>query len=165
MKAPDFILQKKIVSAEEAARAVYRHRFMKKKIAFTNGVFDMLHAGHLHLLENAAAQADILVVGLNSDTSVKRLKGEQRPIMNQENRAKLLASLLFVDMVVIFEEDTPLQLIQMLMPDVLIKGGDYQPEQVVGAKEVAEQGGQVVIVPLLEGYSTTALIQKIQTET
>jgi len=138
-------------------------KFMGRSIVFTNGVFDILHPGHIFSLSQAAKEADFLIVGLNSDDSVKRLKGQQRPINHQDSRALLLASLLMVDVVVIFEEDTPLQLINTIKPDVLVKGGDYTIEQIVGAKEVIEQGGRVVINPLVAGYSTTAIIETLKT--
>ena len=136
---------------------------MGKSIVFTNGVFDILHAGHIFSLSQAAKEADFLNIGVNSDDSVKRLKGEQRPLNNQDSRALLLASLLMVDAVVIFEEDTPLELINSIKPDVLVKGGDYTIEQIVGAKEVISNGGRVVINPVIEGYSTTTLIDKLKT--
>jgi len=130
---------------------------------FTNGVFDILHPGHIFSLSQAAREADFLVVGLNSDDSVKRLKGKERPVHDQDSRALLLASLLMVDAVVIFHEDTPLQLINSIEPDVLVKGGDYTIEQIVGAKEVIANGGRVVINPVIDGYSTTSLIDKLKT--
>ena len=136
---------------------------MGKSIVFTNGVFDILHAGHIFSLSQAAKEADFLIIGVNSDDSVKRLKGEQRPLNNQDSRALLLGSLLMVDAVVIFEEDTPLELINSIKPDVLVKGGDYTIEQIVGAKEVISNGGRVVINPVIEGYSTTTLIDKLKT--
>ena len=134
---------------------------MGKSIVFTNGVFDILHPGHIFSLSQAAKEADFLIVGLNSDNSVKRLKGQQRPVNNQDSRALLLASLLMVDAVVIFEEDTPLELINSIRPDVLVKGGDYTIENIVGAKEVMSNGGRVVINPVIEGYSTTNMIDKL----
>ena len=135
---------------------------MGKSIVFTNGVFDILHPGHIFSLSQAAKEADFLIVGLNSDNSVKRLKGQQRPVNNQDSRALLLASLLMVDAVVIFEEDTPLELINSVRPDVIVKGGDYTIEQIVGAKEVMSNGGRVVINPVIEGYSTTSIIDKLK---
>ena len=135
---------------------------MGRSIAFTNGVFDILHPGHIFSLSQAAKEADYLIVGVNSDDSVKRLKGKDRPVNNQEARSLILASLLMVDAVVIFEEDTPLQLINAIKPDVLIKGGDYTIEQIVGAKEVITNGGRVVINPIVEGYSTTNIIEKLK---
>jgi rfaE bifunctional protein nucleotidyltransferase chain/domain len=135
-------------------------RVHNKKVAFTNGVFDILHQGHIFSLSQAAKEADYLIVGLNADASVKRLKGESRPVNNQDSRALVLASLIMVDAVVIFEEDTPLELIKAVMPDVLIKGGDYTIEQIVGAKEVMANGGRVVINPILDGFSTTNIIEQ-----
>jgi len=133
-----------------------------RSIVFTNGVFDILHPGHIFSLSQAAKEADLLIVGLNSDHSVKRLKGQQRPVNNQDSRALLLASLLMVDAVVIFEEDTPLELMNSIRPDVLVKGGDYTIETIVGAKEVIANGGRVVINPVIEGYSTTNIIDKLK---
>ena len=124
-------------------------------------MFDILHPGHIFSLSQAATEADFLIVGVNSDNSVKRLKGTARPINNQDSRVLLLASLLMVDAVVIFEEDTPLELINSIRPDVLVKGGDYAIEQIVGAKEVQLNGGRVVINPIVAGYSTTDIIDKL----
>jgi len=135
---------------------------VERTIAFTNGVFDILHPGHIFSLSQAAQEADYLIVGLNSDDSVKRLKGKDRPINNQESRSLILAALLMVDAVVIFEEDTPLELINAVRPDVLVKGGDYTIEQIVGAREVVASGGRVVINPLVQGYSTTEIINKFR---
>lgn len=161
MKRPDLI-PSKIVSLAEAAFRAGQWRINGKKIAFTNGVFDLLHEGHLASLAAAAKEADYLVVGLNSDNSVKRLKGETRPVLNQSSRALILASLLVVDLVVIFEEDTPLNLVKTLMPDVLVKGGDYTIGQVVGAQEVIANKGRVVINPIIEGFSTTSIIERLR---
>ena len=132
-----------------------------KRIAFTNGVYDLLHKGHIFSLSQAAKEGDILIIGLNSDASVKRLKGESRPVNDQDARALLLVALTMVDAVVVFEEDTPLKLITSILPDVLIKGGDYTIDQIAGAKEVIENGGKVVINPILDGFSTTAIIKAI----
>jgi rfaE bifunctional protein nucleotidyltransferase chain/domain len=151
-------IPEKIFTPVQIVQKVAQLRLMSKKIAFTNGVFDILHQGHIYSLSEAAKEADYLIVGLNSDASVKKLKGETRPINNQDSRALLLASLLMIDAVVIFEEETPLELIKAIMPDVLVKGGDYTVEQVAGAKEVIVNGGRVVINPVLEGFSTTAII-------
>jgi D-beta-D-heptose 7-phosphate kinase/D-beta-D-heptose 1-phosphate adenosyltransferase len=155
-------IPEKIFTAVQIVKKVAQLRLPGKKIAFTNGVFDILHQGHIYSLSQAAKEADYLIVGLNSDASVKRLKGESRPINNQDARALLLASLVMVDAVVIFEEDTPLELIKAIMPDVLIKGGDYTVEQIAGAKEVMANGGQVVINPMLEGFSTTAIVEQLK---
>jgi len=163
MKRADLIPHR-IINREQAVQQVTQWKAMGKKVAFTNGVFDILHPGHIFSLSEAAKEGDYLVVGLNADASVKRLKGDSRPVNNQEARAILLAALLMVDAVVIFEEDTPLELITAILPDVVIKGGDYTPEQVAGGKEVITAGGKVVINPILEGYSTTALIEKMKGE-
>lgn len=160
MKRADLIPQK-ILTQEEAVRRVAQWRLLNKKIVFTNGVFDILHQGHIFSLSQAAREGDVLIIGLNADASVKRLKGDSRPVNNQESRALVLASLVMVDAVVLFEEDSPLELIKSLMPDVLVKGGDYTVEQIAGAKEVIANGGQVVINPILEGFSTTNIIQQI----
>jgi D-beta-D-heptose 7-phosphate kinase/D-beta-D-heptose 1-phosphate adenosyltransferase len=132
-----------------------------QKIVFTNGCFDILHAGHVRLLRQAAALGDFLVVGLNSDASVRRLKGPTRPLNNEEARSELLAALEPVDAVVAFEEDTPFALIEALGPDVLVKGGDYRPDEVVGREVVEARGGQLVLVPLVEGHSTTNLARRL----
>ena len=147
---------------EQAARHLAAARIKGKTVAFTNGCFDILHEGHIFSLSQAAQEADILVVGVNSDASVKRLKGNERPVNNEQSRSLLLAALVLVDLVVIFDEDTPLELITALHPDVLVKGGDYTPEQVVGAKEVISWGGRVVINPIVPGFSTTGIIEKIR---
>jgi D-glycero-beta-D-manno-heptose 1-phosphate adenylyltransferase len=156
------LIAKKILNRPEAAMKMAQWRVNGKTIAFTNGVFDILHAGHIHSLSAAAAEADFLVVGLNSDESVKRLKGSERPVNGVDSRALLLASLIIVDAVVIFQEDTPLELINELKPDVLVKGGDYRMEQIVGAKEVIASGGRVIINPVIQGFSTTSIISKIR---
>ena len=161
MNRPDLI-PRKIITLPELLQTANRWRLPGKTIAFTNGVFDILHEGHIASLSQAASEADWLVVGLNSDASVKRLKGESRPLNNQRSRALLLASMVMVDAVVLFEEDTPLELINALLPDVLVKGGDYTIEQIVGAKEVIANGGRVVINPIIEGLSTTAIIEAMK---
>ncbi|HEY4108630.1 D-glycero-beta-D-manno-heptose 1-phosphate adenylyltransferase [Puia sp.] len=160
MKVPQIIPQK-IYDLAGIEHQVRRWRLLSKTVSFTNGCFDILHQGHIASLSDAAREADILVVGVNSDSSTRRLKGESRPINGQDARATLLASLLMVDAVVIFDEDTPLQLITTVMPDVLVKGGDYTLEQIVGAKEVMASGGRVVINPMVPGFSTTGIIDKI----
>jgi rfaE bifunctional protein nucleotidyltransferase chain/domain len=155
-------IPEKIFNAEQIVQKVAQLRLHSKKIVFTNGVFDILHSGHVYSLSQAAKEADYLIVGLNSDASVKRLKGENRPVNKQDARAMLLASLVMVDAVVIFEEDTPLDLIKAIMPDVLVKGGDYTVEQIAGAKEVIANGGRVVINKILEQFSTTAIIEQLR---
>jgi D-glycero-beta-D-manno-heptose 1-phosphate adenylyltransferase len=160
MKNADIIKQK-VYSLSELQKQVTRWKFLNKKIAFTNGCFDILHEGHVYSLCEAAKEGDILIVGINSDQSTKRLKGPLRPINNEGSRALIIASLIVTDAVIIFEEDTPLELITAIMPDTIVKGGDYSIEQVVGAKEVMANGGRVVINPIIEGFSTTGIIEKI----
>ncbi len=152
----------KIYTLPDLLLQVHKWKFLGKKIAFTNGVFDILHEGHIASLSQAASFGDILIVGVNSDASVKRLKGTTRPINNEQSRALILASLLMTDAVVLFEEDTPLQLITAILPDVLVKGSDYTIEQIAGAKEVLANGGKVEISPILEGFSTTSIIDKMK---
>ena len=132
-----------------------------RTVVFTNGCFDVLHAGHLDSLRRARAEGDFLVVGLNGDDSVRRLKGEGRPLVSEGDRAELLAALEPVDRVVLFHEDTPTRIIERLLPDVLVKGGDYTPEEIVGADTVRGAGGRVVVVPLKEGLSTRGLIARV----
>lgn len=152
----------KITDLKTLCFKVAAWRATGKTISFTNGCFDILHEGHISSLSQAAKEADLLIVGVNSDASIKRLKGNDRPINHEQSRALILASLSVVDAVVIFEEDTPLQLIQAILPDVLVKGGDYTIDQIVGSKEVLANGGKVVINPIVEGYSTTGIIQQIK---
>lgn len=161
MKKAD-IIEQKIMDLAKSQSMIASWKVLGKTVAFTNGCFDILHEGHIFSLSAAAKEADYLVVGLNSDASVKRLKGESRPVNTQHSRALLLASLLMVDAVVIFEENTPLELITAIKPDVLVKGGDYTIEQIVGSKEVMANGGRVVINPIVAGFSTTGLIQQIK---
>ena len=161
MKNTDVIKQK-IYPLNAMLHKLAQIRLTGTTISFTNGVFDILHTGHIASLSQAAAEASFLIVGLNSDASVKRLKGNERPINNQHARALVLASLIIVDAVVIFDEDTPLELITAILPNVLVKGGDYTIEQIVGAKEVLANGGRVVINEMVEGFSTTGIIDKIR---
>jgi len=132
------------------------------RVVFTNGVFDLLHPGHVDVLVRARARGDVLVVGLNNDASVKRLKGPDRPVRSEGERAYVLAALEAVDAVTLFEQDTPLQLVQLLQPDVIVKGGDYSPDTVVGADDVRARGGEVVIIPLTPGHSTTSTIDRLR---
>ncbi|HQV05237.1 MAG: D-glycero-beta-D-manno-heptose 1-phosphate adenylyltransferase [Chitinophagaceae bacterium] len=160
--APIDDIEKNIFTLEQLQKEVAARKDAGQKIAFTNGVFDILHQGHIFSLTEAAAQADYLIVAINADVSVKRLKGKQRPINAQNARALVVAALRMVDAVIIFEEDTPLQLITTLWPDVLIKGGDYSIEQIAGAKEVIAHGGRVIINPIVEGFSTSSIIRAMQ---
>lgn len=155
------IIEKKIFTLPELVKRIAQWRLLGKTIAFTNGVFDIMHRGHIASLSQAASEADLLIVGLNSDASTKRLKGDSRPVNDEQARCIVMASLLMVDAVVLFEEDTPLELIKAVMPDVLVKGGDYTEEQIAGAKEVKANGGRIVINPIVEGFSTTGIIGKI----
>lgn len=158
--SPDLI-PGKIYALPEIIQKASQWKKQGKKIVFTNGVFDLLHKGHIFSLTQAAKEGDVLVIGLNSDGSVKRLKGDSRPINEQDARALLLAALTMVDAVVIFEEDTPLKLITSILPGVLVKGGDYTIDEIAGAKEVIANGGKVVINQILDGFSTTAIIKAI----
>ena len=160
MKQTDAI-KIRILDRQQLIQEVVRLRLKSKTIAFTNGVFDILHEGHITVLSKAASFADILIVGINSDASVKKIKGEDRPVNNENSRALIIASLIMVDDIVIFEEETPVEIIKLIQPDVLVKGGDYTLDTIVGAKEVIAHGGTVEIVPLLEGFSTTNIIEKI----
>jgi D-beta-D-heptose 7-phosphate kinase/D-beta-D-heptose 1-phosphate adenosyltransferase len=148
-----------VLSWEEAARW---RRAVPGRVVFTNGVFDLLHPGHVDLLASARAEGDALIVGVNSDASVRRLKGVDRPVRSEHERAHVLAALRDVDAVVIFAEDTPLELVRHLRPDVLVKGGDYTPDTVVGREDVESWGGRVVIVPLRPGQSTTSIIERVR---
>ena len=163
MKKSD-TLKDRIFRREELPQEIKRLRLKSKSIAFTNGVFDILHEGHIAVLAEAASFADVLIVGVNSDSSVKKLKGDSRPINNQDSRALIIASLIMVDVVVIFDEETPIDLIKMIKPDVLVKGGDYTLETMVGAKEVLDDGGRVEFIPVREGFSTTNIIKKISSK-
>jgi rfaE bifunctional protein nucleotidyltransferase chain/domain len=160
MKQPQ-VIQHKIFSSKEIVFQVNRWKLLNKTVSFTNGCFDILHPGHIASLSEAAREADFLIVGLNSDRSAHNLKGKGRPVLDEKSRSTMLASLMIVDAVVIFDEDTPLNLIETIKPDVLVKGGDYTIDQIVGAKEVISAGGRVVINPILPGFSTTGLIDKI----
>lgn len=151
----------KIQSLSEAQQTVQAWKDAGLQVVFTNGCFDILHLGHVTLLQQAAYLGDKLVVALNSDASVQRLKGKHRPLQNQDTRTAVMAALEMVDLVVVFDEDTPLQLINTLLPDVLAKGGDWQVQDIVGSDTVIEMGGTVHSLPFVEGFSTTAVEQKI----
>ncbi len=157
-------IEGKIVSKEEAKKLIDLWKKQDLKVVFTNGCFDILHSGHLKYLSEAWELGNKLVVGLNADVSVKILKGENRPINNENSRALMLASLFFVDLVVLFEEETPENLITTITPNILVKGGDYKIENIVGAKHVIENGGQVLPLSFVEGFSSTNIINKIKSE-
>lgn len=152
----------KISDIEELKRRLAQWRVKSDRIVFTNGCFDILHVGHLHTLKESIQLGDKLIVGLNSDASVSRLKGKERPVVNQLDRSEMLAALEMVDAVIIFEDDTPEELIQMIKPDVLCKGGDWSIENIVGGDFVKSYGGQVVSIPFVQGYSSSSLINKIK---
>lgn len=152
---------RKVRTREELKEVLARLRKKGKKIVFTNGCFDILHAGHTRYLKEARKLGDVLVLALNSDASVRTIKGEKRPIVPQDERTEVLSSLESVDFIVIFEESTPLELIEYLKPDILVKGGDWAEKDVVGRDSVKKWGGRVVIIPKIEGASTTNIIEKI----
>ncbi len=155
-------IQHKIYTQESLLKQVNAWRVLNKKIVFTNGVFDILHKGHIASLSEAATYGDMLVVGINADASVKKLKGPTRPVNDENARALILASLLQTDAVVIFEEDTPLELIKLIKPNVLVKGGDYTIDEIVGAKEVLAAGGEVKIASIVDGISTSKIIDDLK---
>jgi len=159
---PGNSIPNKILTLPELQRKIAQWRLLNKTIVFTNGCFDILHAGHIASLSEAAQHGDFLIVGLNADASVKGLKGDGRPVNDEQSRALVMASLTMVDAVVIFSEPTPLELIKAIQPDILVKGGDYKIEDIVGAKEVMDRGGQVIINPIVQGFSTTSIINKLQ---
>jgi rfaE bifunctional protein nucleotidyltransferase chain/domain len=150
-----------IVAIEELIRERERLRREGKRVVFTNGCFDLLHSGHVQYLSQARSLGDVLIVAINSDASVRALKGEARPVLNEQERALIVASLAAVDYVTIFDEETPQRLIARLLPDVLVKGGDWPVEQIVGRQEVEAAGGEVLSLPYFEGSSTTDIIERI----
>jgi len=155
------LLSKKIAtSKEELLRLVNIYKFQNKKIVFSNGCFDIIHRGHIEYLAKAASFGDVMIIGLNTDSSVSRLKGENRPVQDEKARALVIASLSFVDNIILFDEDTPFELINYLKPDILVKGSDYSVETIVGADIVLENGGKVETIDLVEGYSTSNIIEK-----
>ncbi len=153
--------ESKIVSYEQIGRISDEYRNEKKKIVFTNGCFDVVHPGHVYCLYKASREGDLLVVGLNSDDSVHRIKGPTRPILPQNERAELLASFFFVDYVVIFDESTPIELIKRVRPKVLVKGGDYHIGTIIGADEVIRDGGRIVVEPQVPNFSSTNIINNV----
>jgi len=156
------ILQNKIYSLDALKTQVTSWKKSGEKVVFTNGCFDVIHRGHIEVLARTADLGDKLIIGLNADSSIKNLKGEGRPIIDEMSRAVLLAALSFVDAVVLFSEETPLNLISTLLPDVLAKGGDYEIATVVGHEIVQENGGKVILVPFVDGFSSTTIIDKIK---
>ena len=152
----------KIYSLEFLIKNIDQWRNKNKKIVFTNGCFDLIHLGHIELLARSSDLGDILIIGVNSDSSIRKLKGENRPIIEEDSRVKQLAALEFVHAVCLFHEDTPQKLIELIKPDVITKGGDYKAEDIVGNEVVTQKNGQVVIIPLTQGYSTTSILKKIK---
>ncbi|MBU1011609.1 MAG: D-glycero-beta-D-manno-heptose 1-phosphate adenylyltransferase [Bacteroidetes bacterium] len=156
------IIQNKIFSSRKLKSQLNIWRFKERKIIFTNGCFDLLHLGHIDYLSKASDFGDILIIGLNTDKSVRKIKGSNRPITDENSRASILASLFFVDAIVLFEEETPWNLINIIKPDVLIKGSDYNAEDIVGHDIVKAKGGQIITLDFLPGYSTTIIENKIK---
>lgn len=153
-------LKSKILTKEELKPLLNVLKFHRKKIVFSNGCFDILHRGHIEYLSKAASLGNCMVIGLNTDDSVRRLKGENRPVQDETSRSQVMASLHFVDYVVLFDEDTPYELIKYLMPDMLVKGSDYTEDNIVGADIVKANGGKVETIDLVDGYSTTSVIER-----
>ena len=158
------ILNSKILDKERLLVKLTDWKEENKKIVFTNGCFDLIHLGHIEVIARSADLGDILIIGVNTDNSIKRLKGKNRPIVEEISRAKQLAALEFVDAVVFFDQDTPIDLIKVINPNVITKGGDYNTDQVIGNDIVTQNDGEVVIIPLTQGYSTTSILEKIQDE-
>jgi len=155
------IRQRKIKTLEDLMKSVAAFGVTGETIVFSNGCFDIVHLGHIHTLSEAKNLGTKLIVGINSDASIKRLKGEKRPIQSEDERALVIAAFEFVDFVIIFEEDTPLNLIENIIPNILVKGGDYKIDEIVGAEIVLKNGGRVEMIPYLTGFSTTDTIAKI----
>lgn len=157
-----FILSKIVRNKEDLRTTLNQWRFKDEKIVFTNGCFDILHRGHVEYLAKAAALGSKLIIGLNTNASVHRLKGENRPINDETARAILLSSLIFTDIIVLFDEDTPLELIRFIQPDILVKGNDYKPEEIVGYDVLKAKGGEVVTIELTDGFSTTSILNQLK---
>jgi rfaE bifunctional protein nucleotidyltransferase chain/domain len=156
------VTNNKILDIKVLGNRLAMWRLFNNKVVFTNGCFDILHRGHIEYLSQARDKGEILVIGLNSDASVKRIKGEGRPVQDETSRALVLASLRIVDAVVLFDEDTPYELIKIVKPDVLVKGADYTEDTIVGADIVKASGGEVVVIPIVEGYSTSRILKVIK---
>jgi len=152
----------KFFSLEDLIVQADKWKKNREKIVFTNGCFDIMHRGHIEMLSHASMLGNKLIVGLNSDSSIRNLKGESRPILDEESRKILLAALAFIDAVILFSEETPLNIISSLKPDILVKGGDYQTNEIIGHKVVQENGGEVVLIPFINGFSTSSIIDKIK---
>lgn len=157
-------LKAKIFNIKDLSQIIKKWRLNGDKIIFTNGCFDLIHLGHLEILARSADLGDKLIVGINSDMSIKKIKGSSRPIIEEDSRAKQLAAIEFIDAVILFNEDTPYNLISILKPDVLTKGGDYKKNDIIGNELINKEQGEVVIIPLTKGYSTTSILEKIKNE-
>ena len=157
-------VKNKILNKNNLLEKLQTWRGANKKIVFSNGCFDLIHLGHIEVLARSADLGDILIIGVNTDSSIKKLKGNNRPIIEENSRAQQLASLEFVDAVVLFNEQTPLELIKVIKPNIITKGGDYNFEQVVGNEIAVKNEGKVIIIPLTQGYSTTSILNKIKND-
>ena len=155
-------MKNKLVTLKNLSDLVSDLKLRKLDVVFTNGCFDIIHPGHIHILEEAKSYGDVLIVGLNSNSSVKNLKGESRPINSESDRIKILCSIKHVDHVIIFDEDTPIELIELIKPNFLVKGGDYNKSEIVGADLVEKNGGSVIIIDILGGYSTSSIIDRLE---
>ena len=157
-------INNKIFDLQLLMKKIEKWRSENKKIVFTNGCFDLIHLGHIEILARSADYGDKLIIGVNSDLSIKKLKGENRPIIEESSRIRQLSALEFVDAVVLFDEETPIKLIESIKPNVITKGGDYKAKNVVGNEVVSQKNGEVVIIPLTRGYSTTSILNKIKND-
>ena len=157
-------INNKIFDLQRLMKKVEKWRSENKKVVFTNGCFDLIHLGHIEILARSSDFGDKLIIGVNSDLSIKKLKGKNRPIIEESSRIKQLSALEFVDAVVVFDEDTPLKLIETIKPDVITKGGDYTTKNIVGNEVVSQKNGEVIIIPLTQGYSTTSILNKIKND-
>jgi len=157
-------INNKIFDLQNLMKKIEKWRSENKKIVFTNGCFDLIHLGHIEILARSSDFGDKLIIGVNSDLSIKKLKGKNRPIIEESSRIKQLSALEFVDAVVLFDEDTPLKLIETVKPDVITKGGDYTAKNIVGNEVVSQKNGEVIIIPLTRGYSTTSILNKIKND-
>ena len=157
-------INNKIFDLELLMKKIEKWRSENKKIVFTNGCFDLIHLGHIEILARSSDFGDKLIIGVNSDLSIKKLKGENRPIIQQSSRVRQLSALEFVDAVILFDEETPIKLIETIKPDVITKGGDYTAKNIVGNEVVSQKNGEVIIIPLTQGYSTTSILNKIKND-
>ena len=155
-------MKNKLVTLNNVSELMSDLKLRILDVVFTNGCFDIIHPGHIHILEEAKSNGDVLIVGLNSNRSVKSLKGESRPINSESDRIKILCSIKHVDHVIVFDEDTPIELIELIKPNFLVKGGDYNKSEIVGADLVEKNGGSVIIIDLLGGYSTSSIIDRLE---